>query len=236
MKLDILAFGAHPDDVEISAGGMLISEARKGKKVGIIDLTLGEMGTRGTVEIRKKEAAEAARIMQLSVRENLEIADGFIETNATNLEKVIRAIRKYQPDVVITNAPNDRHPDHGHAASLVVDACFKSGLRKYIVDGTGDNAWRPKVVYQYMQFYIHKADFIYDVSDVMEEKLACILAHESQFYNPNSNEPPTLIASRQFKEHLKARSLEYGLQAGFEYGEPFIVLRPLGVKDLGGLY
>lgn len=236
MKLDILAFGAHPDDVEISAGGMLISEARKGKKVGIIDLTLGEMGTRGTVEIRRREAAEAARIMQLSVRENLEIADGFIETNATNLEKVIRAIRKYQPDVVITNAPNDRHPDHGHAASLVVDACFKSGLRKYIVDGTGDNAWRPKVVYQYMQFYIHKADFIYDVSDVMEEKLACILAHESQFYNPNSNEPPTLIASRQFKEHLKARSLEYGLQAGFEYGEPFIVLRPLGVKDLGGLY
>ena len=236
MKLDILAFGAHPDDVEISAGGMLISEARKGKKVGIIDLTLGEMGTRGTVEIRKKEAAEAARIMQLSVRENLEIADGFIETNATNLEKVIRAIRKYQPDVVITNAPNDRHPDHGHAASLVVDACFKSGLRKYIVDGTGDNAWRPKVVYQYMQFYIHKADFIYDVSDVMDEKLACILAHESQFYNPNSNEPPTVIASRQFKEHLKARCLEYGLQAGFEYGEPFIVLRPLGVKDLGGLY
>lgn len=236
MKLDILAFGAHPDDIEISAGGMLISEARKGKKVGIIDLTLGEMGTRGTVEIRRREAAEAARIMQLSVRENLEIADGFIETNATNLEKVIRAIRKYQPDVVLTNAPNDRHPDHGHAASLVVDACFKSGLRKYIVDGTGDNAWRPKVVYQYMQFYIHKADFIYDVSDVMDEKLACILAHESQFYNPNSNEPPTVIASRQFKEHLKARCLEYGLQAGFEYGEPFIALRPPGVKDLDGLY
>lgn len=236
MKLDILAFAAHPDDAEISAGGTLISEARKGKKVGLIDLTLGEMGTRGTVEIRRAEAAEAARIMGLSIRENLEIADGFIETNAPNLEKVIRAIRKYQPDVVITNAPNDRHPDHGHAASLVVDACFKAGLRKYLVDGTGENAWRPKTVYQYLQFYIHKADFIYDISHVMEEKLACILAHKSQFYDPNSNEPPTVIASKQFKEHLSARCLEYGLQAGFEYGEPFIVLRPPGIKNLSDLY
>lgn len=235
MKLDILAFGAHPDDVEISAGGMLIAEARKGRKVGLVDLSLGEMGTRGTVEKRLQEAADAAAIMGLSVRENLEIPDGHMETNALNLEKVIRVIRKYRPEVVLTNAPFDRHPDHGHAASLVVDACFKSGLRKYLVDGTGENAWRPKVVYQYMQFWVHKADFVYDISAVMDAKMDCILAHASQFYNPHSDEPETVIASPQFKENLKARAVEYGLQAGFTYGEPFMVLRPIGVSDLMGL-
>ena len=235
MKLDILAFGAHPDDVEISVGGTLISEVKQGKKVGLVDLTRGEMGTRGTVEIRNEEAKEAQRIMGAVVRENLEIPDAFLETNALNLEKVIRVIRKYQPDIVITNAPSDRHPDHGHAASLVVEACFKAGLRKYMVDGTGDNAWRPKAVYQYMQFYHHKPDFVYDIGSVIEEKLACVLAHKSQFFNPESTEPETVIASPQFKENLRARASEFGLQAGFKFGEPLMVIRILGVRSLSDL-
>jgi bacillithiol biosynthesis deacetylase BshB1 len=236
MKLDILAFGAHPDDIEISAGGMLISEARKGRKIGLIDLTRGEMGTRGTPEIRDTEAMHAMKIIGAIVRENLNMRDAFIETNSENLEKVIRAIRKYQPEVVLTNAPSDRHPDHGHAASLVVDACFKSGLRKYLVDGIGENAWRPKVIYQYMQFYHHKPDFIYDVSETIDEKLRSVLAHESQFFNPESIEPETTIASFQFRESIKARALEYGLQAGFDYGEPYMVRRPLGVRNLMELH
>lgn len=236
MKLDILAFGAHPDDVEISVGGTLISEARQGKKVGLIDLTRGEMGTRGTVEIRNQEAEEARKIIGAVVRENLEIPDAFLETNAENLEKVIRAIRKYQPEIVITNAPSDRHPDHGHAASLVVDACFKAGLRKYKVDGTGENFWRPRVIYQYMQFYIHQAGFVYDISHVIDDKVACVLAHKSQFFDPESKEPETVISSPQFKENLRARASEYGIQAGFDHGEPLMLIRLPGVKKLTELY
>jgi bacillithiol biosynthesis deacetylase BshB1 len=232
MKLDILAFGAHPDDVEISVGGTLISEVQQGKKVGLIDLTRGEMGTRGTVEIRNQEAEEARKIIGAVVRENLDMPDAFLEINAVNIEKIIRVIRKYQPDIVITNAPSDRHPDHGHAASLVVEACFKAGLRKYLVDGTGENAWRPKSIYQYMQFFHHQAHFIYDVSHVMDQKLACVLAHKSQFYNPESQEPETIIASPQFKENLRARASEFGIQAGFHYGEPLMVVRLPGVKKL----
>ena len=236
MKLDILAFGAHPDDIEISIGGTLIAEVKQGKKVGLIDLTRGEMGTRGTVEIRNEESKDAQRIIGAVVRENLEMPDAFLETNALNLEKVIRMIRKYQPDIVITNAPSDRHPDHGHGASLVVEACFKAGLRKYLVDGTGDNAWRPQAIYQYMQFYHHKPDFIYDIGSVMEEKLACVLAHKSQFFDPESTEPETVIASPQFKENIRARASEFGLQAGFKFGEPLMVIRIPGVKSLSDLY
>lgn len=236
MKLDIIAFGAHPDDIEISAGGMLISEARKGKKIGLIDLTRGEMGTRGTAEIRDIESLNAMKIIGALVRENLNMRDAYIETNSENLEKVIRVIRKYQPEIVLTNAPSDRHPDHGHAASLVVDACFKAGLRKYLVDGTGENAWRPKVIYQYMQFYHHKPDFIYDVSETIDDKLRSVLAHESQFFNPESIEPETTIASFQFRESIKARALEFGLLAGFNYGEPYMVRRPVGVRNLMELH
>jgi bacillithiol biosynthesis deacetylase BshB1 len=236
MKLDIIAFGAHPDDIEISAGGMLISEARKGKKIGLIDLTRGEMGTRGTAEIRDIESLNAMKIIGALVRENLNMRDAYIETNSENLEKVIRVIRKYHPEIVLTNAPSDRHPDHGHAASLVVDACFKAGLRKYLVDGTGENAWRPKVIYQYMQFYHHKPDFIYDVSETIDDKLRSVLAHESQFYNPESVEPETTIASFQFRESIKVRALEFGLLAGFNYGEPYMVRRPVGVRNLMELH
>ena len=236
MKLDILAFGAHPDDIEISAGGMLISEAKLGRKIGLVDLTRGEIGTRGTPEIRDVESLNSMKIIGALVRENLNLRDAYIETNSENLEKVIRLIRKYQPEVVITNAPSDRHPDHGHAASLVVEACFKAGLRKYLVDGTGENAWRPKVVYQYIQFYLHKPDFIYDISHTIDDKLRSVLAHASQFYNPDSLEPQTTIASIQFRESIKARAIEFGLQAGFDYGEPYLVLRPIGVNSLMELH
>lgn len=236
MKVDILAFGAHPDDIEISAAGTLISEARKGKIIGLIDLTRGEMGTRGSADLRDVEAKRALEIMGASFRENLHMRDAYLETNSENLEKVVQVIRKYQPDIVLANAPSDRHPDHGHAAALVAEACFKSGLRKYLVNGSTEAAWRPKAIYHYMQFYHHKPDFVYDISETIEDKIAAVLAHASQFYNPDSNEPETVIASLQFKEGIRARALEYGLQAGFDYGEPFMVRRVLGVKNLGDLF
>lgn len=234
MKLDILAFGAHPDDVEISAGGLLIAEAIKGKKVGIVDLTLGELGTRGTVEMRKQEAQDAAQIIGCAVRENLEMKDGFFENNQANQLRVIEILRKYQPDVVLCNAPSDRHPDHGRASELVKESCFLSGLRKIV---TGDlEAWRPNVVYAYMQFYHFNPDFIYDISDVIELKMKSIKAHKSQFFNPKSNEPQTLIASEHFLNNIQYRASEYGIQAGFAYGEAFKTFRMPGIKNIFDLY
>ncbi|MFN4123680.1 MAG: bacillithiol biosynthesis deacetylase BshB1 [Flavobacteriales bacterium] len=232
-KLDILAFGAHPDDVEISAGGMLISEVKQGKKVGIIDLTYGELGTRGTVEIRKKEADAAAEIIGCAVRENLGFKDGFFQNDEAHQRIVITAIRKYCPDIVIVNSPDDRHPDHGRASALVKESAFLSGLRKIITaKEDGSDAWRPKAVYAYMQFYPFTPDFVYDISHVMEEKMACILAHKSQFYDPNSTEPPTVIASEHFRDNLISRASEYGLQASFRYGEPFKTFRLPGIQSL----
>jgi len=236
MKLDILAFGAHPDDIEISAGGMLISEVRKGRKIGLVDLTRGEMGTRGTAEIRAKEADDAARIIGASVRINLEMPDATFELNQENKMKIIDVIRTYRPDIVIANSPSDRHPDHGRAAQLVIESCFLSGLEKMIVPGSHTEAWRPKAVYQYMQFYHHEPDFIYDISEVNEEKIKCILAHKSQFYDPDSKETQTVIASKQFKDNLSCRASEYGMQAGFSYGEPFMAVRTIGVKDIMMLF
>ena len=233
MKLDLLAFGAHPDDVEISAGGLLCSEVQKGKKVGIVDLTLGELGTRGNPEIRRAEANKAAVIIGCEIRENLAMRDGFFSVDETHLLQVIEVIRKYKPEIVIANAPYDRHPDHGRASTLLKEACFLAGLRK--ID-TNQEVWRPKAVYQYMQFYLHKPDFVYDISHVLKQKLECILAHTSQFYNPESNEPETVIASKHFKENLTARASEYGLQAGFEFGEPFMCSRPMGVKNILDFY
>jgi bacillithiol biosynthesis deacetylase BshB1 len=236
MKLDILAFGAHPDDVEISAAGMLISEANRGKSVGIIDLTRGELGTRGTPEIRKLEAEHAAKIIGAKVRLDLGLPDGLFELSNENKFLIIEQIRKYKPDIVISNAPSDRHPDHGRAAQLVVEACFLAGLRQLKLPESNLEPWRPLAVYQYMQFYHHVPHFIYDVSEVMDQKIESVLAHKSQFYNPESTEPETVIASPQFKDNLWARASEYGLQAGFRYGEPFMVVRTPGVKDLFSLY
>lgn len=236
MKLDILAFGAHPDDIEISAGGMLISEVKKGRSLGLVDMTLGEMGTRGTVELRLTEAADAGKIIGASMRTNLRMPDTRFEINDSNRAKIINLIRIHQPNVVITNAPTDRHPDHGRAASLVVESCFLAGLAKWQYDGIVETAWRPSAIYQYMQFYQQVPSFTYDITDTIEEKMECIKAHRSQFWDPNSIEPETLIASKHFLENIKSRASEYGLQAGFGFGEPFICLRTLGVKDIFSLH
>ncbi len=236
MKLDILAFGAHPDDIEISVGGTIISEVRQGKKVGLIDLTRGELGTRGTPDIRDLEAMNAAKLLGVYVRENLGLADGLFELNNENKFKVIDAIRRYQPDIVITNAPHDRHPDHGRGAALVVEAAFLAGLYKLQAPGVHPEPWRPKVVYQYMQFVLHTPDFVYDISEVVDDKIACIKEHISQFYNPESLEPQTLIASEHFLNNIKYRASEFGIQAGFSYGEPFMVKRLPGVKSLSALW
>ncbi|HPH81667.1 MAG TPA: bacillithiol biosynthesis deacetylase BshB1 [Flavobacteriales bacterium] len=232
MKLDILAFGAHPDDIEISAGGLIISEVLQGKKVGLIDLTRGEMGTRGTPEIRDEESRVAAEIMGVSVRENLGLADGLFEINHENTFKVIDAIRRYQPDIVITNAPHDRHPDHGRAATLVAEACFLAGLFKMQKEGVETQAWRPRAIFQYIQFLHHTPHFIYDISEVLETKIAAIKAHKSQFWNPESTEPQTLIASEHFFQNLTSRASEYGIQSGFKFGEPFLTVRFPGVQSL----
>jgi bacillithiol biosynthesis deacetylase BshB1 len=236
MKLDILAFGAHPDDIEISIGGMLISEVLQGKKVGLVDLTRGEMGTRGTPEIRDIEAKNAAEIIGASVRLNLMFPDGMFEISNENKLVIIELIRKYQPDVVLTNAPSDRHPDHGRAAQLVVESCFLAGLEKIKISDGELKAWRPKCIYQYVQFYHHQPDFIYDISNVIEQKMDCILAHGSQFHNPNSDEPETVISSVHFKENIKARASDIGIQAGFRYGEPLLVVRTPGVKSITDLF
>lgn len=236
MKLDILAFGAHPDDIEISIGGMLISEVLQGKKVGLVDLTRGEMGTRGTPDIRDIEAKNAADIIGASVRHNLMLPDGLFEISNENKMLIIELIRKYKPDIVITNAPSDRHPDHGRAAQLVVESCFLAGVGKIKINGSELEAWRPSCVYQYVQFYHHQPHFIYDISNVIEQKMDCILAHSSQFHNPNSDEPETVISSVHFKENIKARASDIGIQAGFRYGEPLLVVRTPGVKSITDLF
>lgn len=234
IKLDILAFGAHPDDVELGCGGVLALEASKNKKTGIIDLTRGELGTRGTVAKREKESAHAAEILGVSVRENLNFEDGFFQNDKKNQLQVINIIRKYQPEIVITTATNDRHPDHGRACSLVTDSCFLSGLQK--IEPDIQKPWRPKAIYHYIQFRIEtKPDFIVDISDFFEIKMKAIHAHKSQFYNPASKEPKTMISDKGFLELIRARAREYGQQIGVRYGEGFNASRFIGVKDISSL-
>lgn len=237
MKLDILAFGAHPDDVELGAGGTLAKEAALGKKTGVIDLTRGEMGTRGTPEIRDAEAQEAGKILGLSIRSNLNMSDGFFLNNRENQEKIARVIRIYQPEIVIANALDDRHPDHGRASQLVSDACFLSGLRKWeISDENGFlAAWRPKAIYHYMQFRELKPELIVDISDYNDQKMKSVLAHKSQFFNPNSQEPETVIASKGFLDSISYRAMNYGRLIGVEFGEAFNIERPLGSSSLSEL-
>ncbi|MEZ5173996.1 MAG: bacillithiol biosynthesis deacetylase BshB1 [Bacteroidia bacterium] len=235
MKLDILAFGAHPDDIELGCGGLLISEMLKGRKTGLVDLTSGELGSRGTVEIRKAEADRAAEIMGAAMRVNLGIPDGRFEINDDNRAKIIHIIRTYRPEIIIANAKYDRHPDHGRASLLVEEAAFLAGLVKWQSKGIESRAWRPKAVYKYMQFVHFKPDFIYDISHVADRKMEAIKAHASQFYNPDSAEPETLIASKEFFNSISARCAEFGLQAGFACGEPFQVIKTPGVKDIFSL-
>ncbi|MBL4656144.1 MAG: bacillithiol biosynthesis deacetylase BshB1 [Bacteroidetes bacterium] len=233
-KLSILAFGAHPDDVELGCGGTLLSHISQGKKVGIVDLTRGELGTRGTPEIRSEESAEAAKIIGVEIRENLGFEDGFFENSKENQLKVIEVIRKYQPDIVIASAIEDRHPDHGRASKLISDSCFLSGLLK-IKTATAE-PWRPNAVYHYIQFRSHiTPNLVVDISDFHEKKMEAIKMHKSQFYDPDSNEPETMIAQKGFLEFIEARALEYGTQIGVKYGEGFTAERYIGVKDLSSL-
>lgn len=237
MKLDILAFGAHPDDVELGCGGTLAKEIALGRKVGIIDLTRGELGTRGSAEIRDQEAAAAARILGVSIRENLNMRDGFFSNDEVHQLEIIKMIRKYQPKIVLCNAIDDRHIDHGKGSKLVSDACFLSGLMKIETEyeGKQQSAWRPKVVYHYMQWKNLVPDFVVDISGYNDKRVEAILAYSSQFYNPNSNEPETLIATKNFLESLNYRAQDLGRLIGTDYAEGFTAERYLGVNSLEDL-
>lgn len=233
LKLDVLGFGAHPDDVEISCGGSIAKLVQSGKSVGLIDLTMGELGTRGSGPLRLIEASAAAEVLGVKYRENLQLGDGFFEENQESLLKVIEMIRKYRPDVVLANSIKDRHPDHARGASLVSRACFLSGLRKIETSNEGENqaAWRPKSVYHYIQDYYIDPDFVIDVSDFFEIKMASIKAYKSQFFDPNSPEPETPISGSEFFDVLKSRAMDFGRPAGAVLGEGFTVERPPLVED-----
>jgi len=237
MKLDILAIGAHPDDVELGCGATLAKEIASGKKVGILDLTKGELGTRGSAEIRKSEADKAAKILGVLVRENLNLPDGFIQNNRASQLALIEKIRYYQPDIILTNAIDDRHTDHPEASSLTTKACFLSGLSKIdtTVDGMDQKAWRPKHVYHYIQWKNIKPDFVVDVSDYLAIKLKAVLAYDSQFYKPTSEEPATPIATQNFLESITYRAKDLGRLIGTEAAEGFTVERYVAVKYLDDL-
>ena len=237
MKLDILAFGAHPDDVELGCSGTIAKEVSLGKKVGIIDLTRGELGTRGSVEIRNSESAKASEILGVVVRENLDMRDGFFVNDEAHQLKVIEMIRKYQPEIVLCNAITDRHIDHGKGSKLVSDACFLSGLRqiKTELNGEAQEAWRPKVVYHYIQWQNIEPDFVVDISEFLDKKMESVLAYGSQFYDPNSKEPVSPITSKNFLDSVKYRAQDLGRLVGVEYAEGFTTERCLAVNSLGDL-
>lgn len=237
MKLDILAFGAHPDDVELGCSATLAKEVSLGKKVGIIDLTRGELGTRGSVAIRNSEAAMAAEILGVQVRENLDMRDGFFVNDESHQLQVIEMIRKYQPEMVLCNAIADRHIDHGKGSQLVSDACFLSGLTKIETHHNGQKqaAWRPKVVYHYIQWQTIEPDFVVDVSAFMDVKMKAVQAYASQFYDPNSTEPVTPIASKNFLDSIEYRAMDLGRLVGVAFAEGFTVERYLTVNSLGDL-
>lgn len=237
MKLDILAFGAHPDDVELGCGGTIAKEIALGKKIGIIDLTRGELGTRGSAEIRDKEADAAARILGVTVRENLNMRDGFFVNDEKHQLKIIQMIRKYQPQIVICNAIDDRHIDHGKGSKLVSDACFLSGLLKVetSIDGEKQATWRPKLVYHYIQWKNIEPDFVVDITGYTDKKTEAIMAYGSQFYNPNTNEPVTPIATKNFLDSIHYRAQDLGRLIGTDYAEGFTVERHVAVNSLGDL-
>ncbi|WP_439128243.1 bacillithiol biosynthesis deacetylase BshB1 [Polaribacter sp.] len=237
MKLDILAFGAHPDDVELSCGATIAKEVSLGKKVGIVDLTRGELGTRGSAEIRKVEAENAAKILGVSVRENLGFADGFFTNDKSHQLEIIKMIRKYQPEIVLCNAIDDRHIDHGKGSKLVSDACFLSGLMKIetSLEGEAQEKWRPKQVYHYMQWKNIEPHFVLNVSGFIDIKTAAVLAYKTQFYDPNSKEPETPITSKNFIDSINYRARDLGRLIGVEYAEGFNTERYAAVESLDKL-
>ena len=229
MKLDILVMAAHPDDAELSCSGTILKHIAAGKKVGIVDFTRGELGTRGTPEIRLQESADATKILGLHARENLGIRDGFFRNDEETQLKLIEVIRKYQPDIVLANALEDRHPDHGKGAQLAIDACFLSGLRQIKI---GDlSAWRPKEVYHYIQDRYIEPDFVIDITANWNQKEAAIRAFKSQFFDPNSTEPASYISSPDFLHFIQARAMEMGHKIGVKYGEGFQSQKTLELKS-----
>ena len=234
MKVDILAFAAHPDDIELSAAGTIMKHIAMGKTVAIVDLTQGELGSRGTIETRYTEAKEASRIMGLAARVNLKMADGFFEINKENKLKIVEQIRFFQPDIILANAVSDRHPDHGRGSQLVSEACFLSGLLKVetTFNGQSQEKWRANQVYHYIQDRYIKPDFVVDVSPFIDRKIDSILAYKTQFFNPDDKGPKTPISGEDFLEFLKGRWREYGRAISVEYAEGFTVERTLGVDDI----
>lgn len=234
MKLDILAIGVHPDDVELGCAGTLIKHINMGYKVGILDLTHGELGTRGTGELRLVEAENAKNIIGAAVRINLGLKDGFFQNDEANQLKIIEIIRKYKPDVLLANAPDDRHPDHGRAAQLTYDAYFLAGLPKIetTFEGINQQSWRPKSFYHYIQAKYLKPDFVVDVSPYFEQKMESIFAYKSQFHNPESNEPQTFISTPEFIDFVKSRYRDFGSSIGAAYAEGFIAKKIIGFDDI----
>lgn len=237
MKLDILAFGVHPDDVELGCAGTIMAAIDQGKKVGIVDLTRGELGTRGTPTTRTQEAAAAAKIMGVDVRENLDMADGFFTNDEAHQRKIIALIRKYQPDIILANAPEDRHPDHGRSAKLVSDAAFLSGLRKIetIHEGVTQKAWRPAYTFHYIQDRFIQPSFVIDITAYMERKMEAVLAYGTQFTNADTSEPQTYISSPQFLETVKARALMLGKRIGVGYAEGYITEKIIGFSNFDAI-
>lgn len=237
MKLDILTIGAHPDDVELGCGATIAKEISLGKKVGIVDLTRGELGTRGSAKIRDQESADSAKILGVQVRENLKFSDGFFTNDMKHQLEVIKMIRKYQPEIVLCNAVQDRHIDHGKGSKLVSDACFLSGLIKVetVYNGEIQQEWRPKRVYHYIQWENLKPDFVVDVTGFIDIKMDAVKAFSSQFYDPNSKEPISPITSKNFMDSIKYRAKDLGRLIGTEYAEGFTVERYVAVKSLDDL-
>lgn len=237
MKLDILAIGAHPDDVELGCGATVAKEVSLGKKVGIIDLTRGELGTRGSAELRDEESKRAAEILGVASRENLNFRDGFFINDEMHQREIVKRIRKYRPDIVLCNAIEDRHIDHGKGSRLVSDACFLSGLRKVETqhEGESQEAWRPSIVYHYIQWQNLEPDFVVDVSGFIQQKMDAVLAYSSQFYDPSSKEPESPISSENFLESVTYRARDLGRLIGKEHGEGFTAERYVAVDQLSHL-
>ncbi|WP_339712684.1 bacillithiol biosynthesis deacetylase BshB1 [uncultured Kriegella sp.] len=239
MKLDILVFGAHPDDAELGAGGTIAMEIAQGKKIGIVDLTQGELGTRGSAEIRSEEAAASAKILGVSIRENLGFSDGFFVNDSEHQVEVIKMIRKYRPEIVLCNAVEDRHIDHGRGSKLVSDACFLSGLVKIetvLDDEEIQPVWRPKNVYHYIQWKNLKPDFVVDISGFLHKKKEAILAYSSQFHDPKSSEPETPISSVNFLDSVEYRARDLGRLVGVDHAEGFTTEKHIAIKSLNAIF
>jgi bacillithiol biosynthesis deacetylase BshB1 len=234
MKVDILAIGVHPDDVELACSGTILKAVRDDKTVAILDLTRGEMGTRGTPDLRRDEALNSAKILGVSERIGLDMGDGLFEHNNANMLEIVKYIRHFQPTIVLANAMQDRHPDHGRAGKLISEACFYAGLVKIetSLNGEVQKAHRPKIVYHYIQDYYSKPDIVIDVTQVWEEKIESILAFSSQFFNPNSKEPETPISSKAFMDFIEGRGTQFGRLINVKYGEGFTMARPAGVDQI----